>query len=155
MRHGIVARHVGVGWRGVNENPERESLGLPRPTDEGDEPPADRPPAGPAATPHDHDRGGPDGIDEGAGHGAPAFGIMLHLLAATALAFASLVWGALVLLGAVERTWLRGSFSLAGLLLAVAWLFWLFRVTVDRDVWEDELPPPGGPPAPGDDQPRE
>jgi hypothetical protein len=67
----------------------------------------------------------------------PAFGIMLHLLGATALGFASLVWGALLLFGALDRTWPRASLALAGLLLAAAWTVWLFRVTMNR-VFDDD-----------------
>lgn len=117
MLDGSVARYASTGWLGVSDQ------GVPQD-------PRDRPEG---RSPHS-----PEPV--------PAFGLMLHLLGAVALGFGALVWGALLLFGAVEASWLRTSFAVAGVLLAVAWVVWLFRVTIDREVGDDEpfrRPPDG------------
>lgn len=123
MLDGSVARYASTGWLGVNDQ------GVPR-DPQGSREPRDR----------------PDGRSPHSPEPVPAFGLMLHLLGAVALGFGALLWGALLLFGAVEGSWLRTSFAVAGALLAIAWVVWLFRVTIDREVGDDEpfRRPPGG-----------
>lgn len=63
----------------------------------------------------------------------PAFGVMLHLLGAVALAGAGFLWGLALLIGLAAGSGLRASFVLVGLGGGLLWLTWLIRRTASGE----------------------
>ena len=68
-----------------------------------------------------------------------AFGVMLHLLGAAAIGFASLVWSALLLLQVVAGSGLRVSFVFAGLAVSALWTIRLVVVSREWEVLDEEV----------------